>query len=138
MAKFRPAGWRPRFWAWVIDVLMMSILWYMCLIVTKTGAASIAGVVSLLAMLFVYWTFLEGYRGQSVGKMMLSMVVVGTAGERIGFRDAAVESFGKAFLLPLDCLLGWMGIAGKGQRFFQRLSNTVVVKAEECIQCGLD
>jgi uncharacterized RDD family membrane protein YckC len=95
-------------------------------------------VVSLLAVLFVYWTLLEGYRGQSVGKMMLSLVVVGTAGERIGFMDAAVESFGKAFLLPFDCLLGWMGMAGKGQRFFNRLSNTVVVKAEECIQCGLD
>jgi uncharacterized RDD family membrane protein YckC len=138
MAEFRPAGWRPRFWAWVIDVLIISILWYMCLIATKTGAASIAGVLSLLAMLFVYWTLLEGYRGQSVGKMMLSLVVVGTAGERIGFMDAAVESFGKAFLLPLDCLLGWIGIAGKGQRFSHRLSNTVVVSAEECIQCGLD
>jgi hypothetical protein len=138
MAEFRPAGWRPRFWAWIMYVLLMSIPWYMCLIVTKTGAASVAGVVALLAMLFVYWTLLEGYRGQSVGKMMLSLVVVGTAGERIGFMDAAVESFGKAFLLPLDCLLGWMGMAGKGQRFFHRLSNTVVVKAEECIQCGLD
>jgi uncharacterized RDD family membrane protein YckC len=138
MAELSPAGLRPRFWAWIIDVLLMSILWYMCLIVTNTGATSIAGVASLLVMLFVYWTLLEGYRGQSVGKMMLSLVVVGTAGERIGFMDAAVESFGKAFLLPLDCLLGWMGIAGKGRRFFHRLSNTVVVKAEECIQCGLD
>jgi len=109
----------------------------MCLIVTKTGAASVAGVISLLFMLFIYWTLLEGYRGQSVGKMMLSLVVVGTAGERIGFVDAAVESFGKAFLLPLDCLLGWMSMAGKGQRFFHRLSDTLVVKAEECIQCGL-
>jgi uncharacterized RDD family membrane protein YckC len=138
MAEFRPAGWRPRFWAWIIDVLLMSILWYMCLIVTNTGASTIAGVASLLVMLFTYWTLLEGYRGQSVGKMMLSLVVVGTAGERIGFMDAAVESFGKAFLLPLDCLVGWMGMAGKGRRFFHRLSNTIVVKAEECVQCGLN
>jgi uncharacterized RDD family membrane protein YckC len=138
MAEISPAGWMLRFWAWLIDVLIISILWYMCMIVTKTGALSYAAVVSFSVMLFIYWTLLEGYRGQSLGKMMLGLAVMGIAGERIGFKDAAVESFGKAFLLPLDCLLGWMGMAGKGQRIFNRLSDTIVARAEECIQCGLD
>ena len=132
------ASWDDRFWAWGIDVLLMSIIWHRVLFILEADEFSLKGALMLASLLFIYWTALEGYRGQSFGKMILNIVVAGPLGEHIRFRDAAIESFGKAFLLPLDCLLGWIGIAGKGQRFSHRLSNTVVVKAEECIQCGLD
>jgi hypothetical protein len=36
--------------------------------------------------------------------------------------QAAVESVGKAFLLPLDCLLGWI------LRIFNYLSETIVIR----------
>ncbi len=87
--------------------------------------------------MFLYWTALEGYRGQSLGKMVLNLSVVGSVGERIGFKDAAVESFGKAFLLPLDCLLGWLAVPGSGQRIFNRFSDTVVAITgdEETVCC---
>lgn len=127
--EMRPAAWRARFWAWLIDILLVSIPWHMMMTsgvvgTFNTGSASLAG---LAALTFAYWTLLEGYRGQSLGKMILNIMVVGTLGQEIGFMDAAVESFGKAFLLPLDFLAGMIASPRSGQRLFNRLSGTIVV-----------
>jgi len=135
MEAIKRASWRARFWAWLIDILLMSILGYLIAIVLNIPFLGLAGITLQAGLMFLYWTALEGYRGQSLGKMVLSLVVVGPVGERIGFRDAGVETFGKAFLLPLDCLAGWMLMRGSGQRLFNRLSNTVVAYAEEGIAC---
>ncbi|HQF17228.1 MAG: RDD family protein [Methanosaeta sp. PtaB.Bin039] len=129
--EIRRVDWGSRFWAWLIDVLLVGLLWNMICGVLHLSWSASSGSGLLLAMLFIYWTALEGYRGQSVGKMMQNLVVVGLGGEKIGFSDAAVESFGKAFLLPLDCLLGWYLLRGSGQRAFNRLSDTVVVAGDE-------
>ncbi|MCK9440088.1 MAG: RDD family protein [Methanothrix sp.] len=125
------SSWEDRFWAWLIDVLLMGILWNGILIILKVEALGINGAVLLAAILFIYWTALEGYRGQSLGKMLLNIVVTGPLGENIGFSDAAVESFGKAFLLPVDCLIGWFALREKRQRLFNRISNTIVIKRTE-------
>lgn len=125
------ASWDDRFWAWLIDVLLMSILWHRVMTSQEVDAFSLEGIALLALMLFVYWTALEGYRGQSLGKMLLNIVVTGPVGECINFRDAAVEAFGKAFLLPLDCLLGWLYFRKKRQRLFSRLSDSVVINRME-------
>lgn len=138
MEEIRRASWRARFWAWLIDVLLMSILGYLIAIVLSLSFYSRAGIALQAGLAFLYWTALEGYRGQSLGKMALNLVVVGPVGERIGFMDAGIESFGKAFLLPLDCLAGWWLLRGSGLRLFNRISNTVVAYAEEdatCLTC---
>jgi hypothetical protein len=93
-----------RFWAWLTDVLLMGIPWHIAVRVLKMDVFSLSGALLLPVSLFIYWTALEGYRGQSFGKMLLNIAVTGPFGESIGFGDAVVESFGKAFLLPLDCL----------------------------------
>ncbi len=125
------SSWEDRFWAWLIDVLLMCILWHRILIVLKMDALGISGAVLLAAILFIYWTALEGYRGQSLGKMLFNLVVTGPLGERIRFRDAAVESFGKAFLLPVDCFIGWYAFRESRQRLFNRISDTIVIKRTE-------
>ena len=125
------SSWEDRFWAWLIDVLLMGILWNGILIILKVEALGINGAVLLAAILFIYWTALEGYRGQSLGKMLLNIVVTGPLGENIGFSDAAVESFGKAFLLPVDCLIGWFALREKRERLFNRISDTIVIKRTE-------
>ena len=125
------SSWEDRFWAWSIDVLLMGILWHRILIVLKMDALGIGGAVLLAAILFIYWTALEGYRGQSLGKMLFNIVVTGPLGESIRFRDAAVESFGKAFLLPFDCLIGWYALRESRQRLFNRISDTIVIKRTE-------
>jgi hypothetical protein len=47
------------------------------------------------------------------------------------YRVAVLESFGKAFLLPIDVILGWIFTNDKRQRIFNRASNTVVIKLKE-------
>jgi len=131
-----PASWRDRFWAWLIDFLLVGILWSSIMTVSTTAAFSPGGLMLMGALLFIYWTALEGYRGQSLGKMLLNIAVVGPAGEKIGFKDSAIESFGKAFLLPLDCLAGWIAYGKSRQRAFNRISNTVVADFSDAIQCS--
>jgi uncharacterized RDD family membrane protein YckC len=135
MGGISRASWRGRFWAWLIDVLLMGILWSSLMTISTIGASSAGGLGILSTMLFIYWTALEGYRGQSLGKMLLNIEVVRPAGEKIGFQDSAMESLGKAFLLPLDCLVGWIVYKGSGQRAFNRFSDTVVAEANEVSWC---
>ncbi|MCX6678687.1 MAG: RDD family protein [Methanothrix sp.] len=135
MDKICRACWKDRFWAWLIDVLLVGILWASLLTISRTYSFSPVGLGLLMALLFVYWTALEGYRGQSLGKMLLNIVVLGQEGEKIGFKDSALESLGKAFLLPLDCLIGWVVYKGRGQRAFNKFSNTIVASANEGKWC---
>lgn len=132
--------WSTRFWAWVIDVILISIV--VNVLTTLLRPISpfspiwdihIGGLFTFdlglqSIVLFLYWTFLEGYQGKSVGKMALNICLTGRRGERIGFGAAAIESFGKAFLLPLDCLIGWLAMPESKLRLFNRLSNTIVIK----------
>jgi uncharacterized RDD family membrane protein YckC len=125
------SSWEDRFWAWLIDVLLMGILWHRILIVINIDAFGLSGAFLLAALLFVYWTVLDGYRGQSLGKMLFNIVVTGPFGESIRFRDAALEAFGKAFLLPFDCLICWFALRESRQRLFNRISDTIVIKRME-------
>lgn len=125
------ASWGDRFWSWLIDVLLMSIIWHRAVMAIGTEAFSLSGILLLTSMLFIYWTALEGYRGQSLGKMVLNIAVTGTTGEDIRYRDAAIESFGKAFLLPIDCLSSLVYFRVKRQRLFNRLSDTIVIRLTE-------
>ena len=89
-------------------------------------------------VLFLYWTILEGYSGKSIGKMALNLRVTGRSGERIGFGEAALSSFGKAFLLPFDCLIGWIAMPDTRLRLFNRLSNTIVIKTTYEAPAGVE
>ena len=53
------------------------------------------------------------------------------AGNIADVRDVAIQSFGKAFLLPLDVLLGWIFTNNKRQRLLSKAANTIVVKVQE-------
>jgi uncharacterized RDD family membrane protein YckC len=106
----------------------MGLIWHRVVLVLGIDPMHLDAMLILSGLMFVYWTALEGYRGQSLGKMLLNIVVVGPYGEAIGFRDSALQSFGKAFLLPVDCLIGLLAYREKRQRFFNKLSDTVVKK----------
>ncbi|EMA26178.1 MULTISPECIES: RDD family protein [Haloarcula] len=132
------ASWDDRFLAWLLDVLLVGV------VLSALGEA--AGVFSLLTGslsvttpftglnglgLFVYWTALEGRQGQSVGKMVMNIAVTDERGNAIDYGTAAIESFGKAFLLPIDILVGWLVYEEEGLRLFNKLSSTVVIETDE-------
>jgi uncharacterized RDD family membrane protein YckC len=51
-------------------------------------------------------------------------------GKPASVAQAAVESVGKAFLLPLDLLLGWALWPRRRQRVFNYLSETIVIRLQ--------
>jgi uncharacterized RDD family membrane protein YckC len=127
------ASWTDRFLAWLVDVILVgavlgSLGELASVFSVLTAASPLAGLNGVA--LFLYWTALEGSRGQSAGKMVMSIAVTGERGESIDYGTAAIESFGKAFILPLDCLIGWLAYDEEGLRLFNRLSSTIVIEQE--------
>jgi uncharacterized RDD family membrane protein YckC len=102
-------------------IFLLTPLWLL-------GSFSIGGISSFF--LFVYWFFMEGLWGQSLGKRIIGLKVVDIAGERAGFSKSFIESLGKAFVLPLDIIVGLIVSEGreKRQRLFNYLSDTIVIK----------
>ncbi|HEX3002255.1 MAG TPA: RDD family protein [Methanoregula sp.] len=137
------AKWTTRFWAWIIDFFMVilflniirgivdSLGWTIPLYIDPWHWEPFEFAFQTL-FFFLYWTIMEGFqgRGQSIGKMVMNLKVVSRDGTRIDFREAAIESFGKAFLLPLDCLIGWLAMPETKLRVFNRLSGTIVIKTD--------
>jgi uncharacterized RDD family membrane protein YckC len=133
------ASWGERFIAWIIDMILLSIVlaWFRLPgfgWMPRVWGGIIPHWVPFVEfgfnnlVYFLYWTFMEGTYGQSVGKMAVRIRVADLDGNPIGTTTAAVQSVGKAFLLPLDCLLGWFLYSRRQQRLFNYLSETVVLK----------
>ena len=78
-----------------------------------------------------YWTYFESTTGQSIAKKLLHLKTTDLTGKTIDAKTAAFESFGKAFLLPLDVIVGWIFTNDKRQRIFNRASHTIVIKVKE-------
>ena len=135
-----PASWTHRFFAWLIDFIIVTIgievlfyattfpLWFESNPVTWFHATGSIGFVIRSLIFLAYWTYFESTSGQSIGKRIMHLKTVGTLGETIGIREALIESFGKSFLLPVDVVLGWIFTNDKKQRIFNRASNTVVIR----------
>ncbi|MCW4021289.1 MAG: RDD family protein [Candidatus Bathyarchaeota archaeon] len=139
--RLEVADWGERFVAWLIDIILIGVF----LTPTKYFLAwwwpSFGWTPSFLRWVpfvdfgldniiyFLYWLIMEGTYGQSIGKMALKLKVTRLNGEPLDMGLAAVESIGKAFLLPIDCIIGWILYAGKNQRLFNYISETIVVKA---------
>jgi len=138
-ASLEFGDWGERFVAWLIDIIVILLLltpfrcYFRWINMVNLWRVSIISLPFLSIeiddiTLFLYWTILEGIFGQSLGKMVMKLKIVQTNGERITMLQAAVESLGKAFLLPIDCLIGWILYSNKKQRLFNFLSETVVIK----------
>lgn len=125
------ANWWERFFAWIIDFIIVGIVagiffWPVYMGSPFVDWGYIFGVPSVL--LFLYWTILEGYNGQSIGKMVVNIKMTGKKGEKIDVIRAAISSFGKAFLLPLDVIIGVIARPGENVRVFNIVSNTKIIK----------
>jgi len=136
------AGWGERFIAWLIDMIVLGIfLAPITFFYTFFGLPRLSfpfwpftlswipfvefGLSNIVY--FLYWTFMEGTYGQSIGKMAMRLKVTRLNGQPIDVGTAAIESFGKAFLLPIDCFVGWLLYSN--QRLFNFISETIVVKS---------
>jgi uncharacterized RDD family membrane protein YckC len=138
----RLAFWGERFVAWLIDVVIIGGILGIINLFAFLGGLSfnlIPGWPNWIPFfsfnsngifLFLYWMFMEGSNGQSVGKMVMRLKIVHVDGTTVNMGNAAVESVGKAFLLPLDCIVGWILYPRSRQRLFSHISRTTVVKMD--------
>jgi len=133
------ASWGERFVAWLLDIIIIGIVlaplkWLAIWPAFVWAPAPLRwipfadfGLDNLIYLL--YWTLMEGSNGQSLGKMIMKIKVTRLNGAPTDIAHAALQSLGKAFLLPIDCLIGWILYPLKNQRLFNYLSETIVVKA---------
>jgi uncharacterized RDD family membrane protein YckC len=140
VAKLELATWGERFVGWLIDIVILNIaIWPMRMLLqaswpTLTWATGFPTWIPFVdfglsnVLHFLYWTIMEGTYGQSFGKMIMKIEVTRLDGKPADIARAAIESIGKAYLLPLDCIVGWLLYPRKGQRIFNYLSETVVVR----------
>ena len=134
------ARWSTRFWAWLIDFIIVSIAIEIIFAIAyaplafnqgvqgNPGLGAVRFAVESL-LFFAYWTYFESTnRGQSIGKKLLKIKTTDLAGNVPDIRNVAIQSFGKAFLLPIDVFFGWIFTNDKRQRLFNRASDTIVVR----------
>lgn len=136
------ASWGERFLAYLIDVIIVNVfLTPLGLVFPWTTSQGFPigpaffrwipffGMGFSNVILFLYWTFLEGTYGQSLGKMVTGIRVTRLNGDPVDIASAALESVGKSFLLALDIILGWILYPRRKQRLFSYLAGTIVTKA---------
>jgi uncharacterized RDD family membrane protein YckC len=134
------ARWSTRFWAWLIDFIIVTIAIEIIFAIAYAPLAFNQGVqgnpglgavrFAVQSVLFLaYWTYFESSnRGQSIGKKLLKIKTTDLAGNVPDIRNVAIQSFGKAFLLPIDVFFGWIFTNDKRQRLFNRASDTIVIR----------
>ena len=133
------ARWSTRFWAWLIDFIIVTIAIEIIFAIAYAPLAfgqglqdnpALGGVKYAVQSLlfFGYWLYFESTTGQSIGKKLLKIKTTNMSGNLPSAKSAAIQSFGKAFLLPIDVFLGWIFTNEKRQRLFNRASDTIVIK----------
>jgi uncharacterized RDD family membrane protein YckC len=124
----------------IVDGLILGVVfWVMSMLFGETstagGVASASlgtlGTFALLIITFAYYALLEGYLGQTVGKMLLGIKVVreGT-GEVPGIGAAAIRTVLRiidGFFFYLVAFITVL-VSGKNQRLGDMAANTLVVR----------
>ncbi|HSB57643.1 MAG TPA: RDD family protein [Nitrosopumilaceae archaeon] len=124
------AKWKDRFLAWLIDSVIITTAVSIPFMLTRDAFGNPAWYCSTGIVIFGYWVIMEYRYGQSVGKRALNIKTTRMDGQAIDLKDNMIHNFGKAFLLPIDLIIGWI-LNDKKQRLFNRLSQTIVIKLEK-------
>ena len=128
------ATFKKRVFAFLIDFVIAFAI-FLALpnifsLLTK-GPPSILGpnvILFSFVLFWIYFTLLEGFAGQSLGKRAIGLMVVRVDGKRLFYDHAAVRNFSKGFLflLPFDLLVGHRLKDPKFVRYFDKFAGTTV------------
>jgi uncharacterized RDD family membrane protein YckC len=128
-----------RFWAWLVDFIIVTVAIEIIFAIVYAPLAFNQGVqdnpglgavrFAVQSLVFLgYWLYFESTSGQSIGKKLLKIKTTDLAGNLPSTKSVAIQSFGKAFLLPIDVFFGWIFTNDKRQRLFNRASDTIVIR----------
>ena len=138
-SKIILAKWKDRFFAWVVDFVIISIIstsiFFISFLYLDDNFESFISndgmYIPTSVMFFTYWIILEYKTGQTIGKKMFNLKITNIQGEKPNLLEVIISSFGKSFILPIDIIVGWILTNDKRQRIFNKLGNTVVIKIKE-------
>ena len=138
-SKIILAKWKDRFFAWIIDFVIISLISTAIVFVSflslsynfENFITDNGMYVPTSAIFFLYWVILEYKTGQTIGKKMFNLKITNIHGEKPNLKEVMISSLGKSFILPIDVVLGWMLTNEKRQRIFNKLGETLVVKIKE-------
>jgi len=138
-SKIILAKWKDRFFAWVVDFVIISILSTSIFFLTflylnhnfEDFVTNDGMYIPTSVMFFSYWIILEYKTGQTIGKKMFNLKITNNLGEKPSLVGVILSSFGKSFILPIDIIFGWILTNEKRQRIFNKLGNTLIIKINE-------
>lgn len=135
MEKQLPGLWGKRIAAFLIDALIISLfLWVLFAIVylpiAFIGGYFIMNFSFIIAGVFIvlYFTYLEGRYGATIGKTLMKLKVETTDG-RMHSRQILIRNLSKFLYFPLivDLIIGFA--MKDGDRYLNKLTKTVVVSS---------
>jgi uncharacterized RDD family membrane protein YckC len=129
------ASFRMRVLSYLVDVALILLITvvimfpqFVYILTTNLLSAELSAVLFItLGLLWVYSTLLEGFNGQSLGKRVIGLKVVRTDGKKISYDHAAIRNFGKAFLMPIDIIVGFQLKNPEFIRYFDKFAGTTVI-----------
>ena len=138
-SKIILAKWKDRFFAWVVDFVIISILSTSIFFLTflylnhnfEDFVTNDGMYIPTSIMFFSYWIILEYKTGQTIGKKMFNLKITNNLGKKPSLLGIILSSFGKSFILPIDIIFGWILTNEKRQRIFNKLGNTLIIKINE-------
>ena len=138
-SKIILAKWKDRFFAWVVDFVIISILSTSIFFLTflylnhnfEDFVTNDGMYIPTSILFFSYWIILEYKTGQTIGKKMFNLKITNNFGEKPSLIGIILSSFGKSFILPIDIIFGWVLTNEKRQRIFNKLGNTLIIKIKE-------
>ena len=156
MSEIRIASWTRRFFAYLIDNIVIELMLIVLFVILgmflpsgfeypgifeppePVGNLLTVGAVSSTVELgwaylavfpfrFLYWMYYEYRFGKTVGKRMLQIKTVKIDGTRLSLVDAIVLTVFKTTVIPGDVLLGIIFLGKKKQRIANKVTNTIVI-----------
>lgn len=120
-----------RLLAWLADQAILGVLIFLVLSLLGGMGYDYMEIfqITLLANM-LYFTAIEGYTGQTLGKHLLGIIVFEEDGERLTFTSALFRRIGT--VIPVFSFIdaGAILLTSKSQRIFDIIASTVVVKKE--------
>lgn len=139
----RYAGFWIRFLAYIIDYIVLGIIWIPIFIIygthdiwtTEHGVvrfhfgASWPLIFLIWAIYGLYGTLMIGSFGQTLGKMAVGVKVVRTDLTRVGYGTAALREIVGKWISGLICNIGyiWAGFDPHKQAWHDHICNTLVI-----------
>lgn len=139
MNESNKASWTRRLAAGIVDVAFVALL--VAFIGGGKGdeiqEVSLRHLYNLInmgvffALLWIYFTIFEGYRGQTLGKILFKSRVVKTDQSEMRYDDALIRNFSKTVILPPVLLIfDWLfGLRKEGYlRYLDWYTKTTVIR----------